>query len=202
MSDYSQTLIFADKEQLTTGDPLKTVAGADLDVELNAIKTAIATKADGTGAAQEFASGTWSPWYGQEWTSYPAFDNDGVGMSYRIYADINDPDIGGDVANGIVFISCLGGTAQTGTGTETTWSVINLPEAIRPFNEVQTKCLLTVAGALRGCHVTVTAAGVMTFIVLDESSSYLAVNYLNAMQAGAHAYPNGWNITYALGKGA
>lgn len=46
MSDYSQITDFSAKDALTTGDPEKIILGSDVDVELGAISTAIATKYD------------------------------------------------------------------------------------------------------------------------------------------------------------
>lgn len=44
MSNYNQITDFSAKDALVTGDPLKKVMGADVDAELSAISTAIATK--------------------------------------------------------------------------------------------------------------------------------------------------------------
>lgn len=46
MSNYSKTVDFAVKDTLATGDPLKVVRGTEINSELSAIQTAIATKAD------------------------------------------------------------------------------------------------------------------------------------------------------------
>ena len=46
MSDYTQVTDFSAKDALTSGDPEKIISGADVDVELAAISTAIATKYD------------------------------------------------------------------------------------------------------------------------------------------------------------
>lgn len=46
MSNYSQSTFFAPKDNLTTGNPNKIIYGSDIDAELSAISTAIATKAD------------------------------------------------------------------------------------------------------------------------------------------------------------
>ena len=74
MSDYSQVTDFSAKDALTTGDPEKIILGADVDAELAAIATAIATKFDtsndGAGSGLDadsvdgvgpFAVGTWVP---------------------------------------------------------------------------------------------------------------------------------------------
>lgn len=49
MSDYTQTTDFSTKDSLTTGDPEKVILGEDLDVELSAISTAIASKLNSSG---------------------------------------------------------------------------------------------------------------------------------------------------------
>lgn len=51
MSDYTQSTFFAPKDLLATGNPNKIVYGSDVDAELSAISTAIATKADVNGDA-------------------------------------------------------------------------------------------------------------------------------------------------------
>jgi len=57
MSDYSKTTDFAPKDALPSGDPEKTALGADLDVEFDALETAIASKVDESreGAANGIA---------------------------------------------------------------------------------------------------------------------------------------------------
>lgn len=50
MADYTQTTDFSEKDNLQSGDPLKIIRGQDVDVELDAIKTAIASKLDTTSA--------------------------------------------------------------------------------------------------------------------------------------------------------
>ena len=51
MSDYTQSTFFAPKDLLATGNPNKIIYGSDVDAELSAISTAIATKADVNGDA-------------------------------------------------------------------------------------------------------------------------------------------------------
>jgi hypothetical protein len=46
MSNYIKTVDFAAKDALTTGNPSKIVKGTEIDSELTAIQTAVATKAD------------------------------------------------------------------------------------------------------------------------------------------------------------
>lgn len=53
MSDYTQITDFSAKDALTAGDPNKLVKGSDLDGELAAIQTAIATKYDSADLASQ-----------------------------------------------------------------------------------------------------------------------------------------------------
>lgn len=46
MSDYTKTTDFAPKDALPSGDPEKIALGADLDVEFDALETAIESKVD------------------------------------------------------------------------------------------------------------------------------------------------------------
>lgn len=53
MADYTQITDFSAKDALTTGDPEKIILGADLDAELSAISTAIASKYDSNDIASQ-----------------------------------------------------------------------------------------------------------------------------------------------------
>lgn len=53
MSDYTQTIDFSAKDALSSGDPNKIIYGADVDSELAAISTAIATKYDSNDRASQ-----------------------------------------------------------------------------------------------------------------------------------------------------
>lgn len=46
MSNYTKSTNFATKDNLSSGNPLKIVKGAEIDTEFNNIQTAVATKAD------------------------------------------------------------------------------------------------------------------------------------------------------------
>lgn len=56
MSNYTQSTFFGPKDSLTPGDPLKKIKGTEIDAELSALSTAIATKADNTGPTSSFTS--------------------------------------------------------------------------------------------------------------------------------------------------
>jgi len=58
MANYSQTVFFGPKDALTTGDPSKVIKGTEMDGELSAISTAIASKENSAnkGAANGYAS--------------------------------------------------------------------------------------------------------------------------------------------------
>ena len=51
MSDYTQVNDYSAKDALSTGNPLKIIKGSDIDAELAAISTAIASKYDSTDVA-------------------------------------------------------------------------------------------------------------------------------------------------------
>jgi hypothetical protein len=51
MSNYTKTTNFATKDNLSPGNPLKIVKGAEIDTEFNNIATAVATKTDNSSAA-------------------------------------------------------------------------------------------------------------------------------------------------------
>jgi hypothetical protein len=51
MSNYTKATNFASKDALTTGNPLKTLSGTELDDEFNNIATAVATKANSSNTA-------------------------------------------------------------------------------------------------------------------------------------------------------
>lgn len=50
MSNYVKSTNFTSKDSLASGNPLKIVKGSEIDTEFNNIATAVATKADSTGA--------------------------------------------------------------------------------------------------------------------------------------------------------
>src|SRR5688572_24622006 len=56
MSDYVQTTFFAPKDALVTGNPAKKIKGAEIDPELSAISTAVATKFDSADVADNAAA--------------------------------------------------------------------------------------------------------------------------------------------------
>ncbi len=51
MSNYTKTTNFATKDNLSPGNPLKIVKGAEIDTEFNNIATAVATKTDNSAAS-------------------------------------------------------------------------------------------------------------------------------------------------------
>ncbi len=69
MSDYSQITDFSDKDALTTGDPEKVISGADVDGELAAISTAIASKIDEPGSP---STNDFLKWNGSAWVAAAA----------------------------------------------------------------------------------------------------------------------------------
>ena len=55
MSNYTKTVNFATKDNLSPGNPLKIVKGTEIDTEYNNIATAIATKTDGAASSTDNA---------------------------------------------------------------------------------------------------------------------------------------------------
>lgn len=93
MSDYSRTYNFTDKDNLASGDSNKRIKGSEIDVELNAIATAIATKADsgawttvaydvGNFAAQ--GGGTWTVDAGDQATFAYRISGTTMNVAFRI----------------------------------------------------------------------------------------------------------------------
>lgn len=61
MANYTKSTNFASKDSLLTGNPNKLVRGTEIDTEFNNIATAVATKADSTGATLSNANLTGTP---------------------------------------------------------------------------------------------------------------------------------------------
>ena len=55
MSNYTKTVNFATKDNLSPGNPLKIVKGTEIDTEYNNIATAVATKTDGAASSTDNA---------------------------------------------------------------------------------------------------------------------------------------------------
>ena len=74
MANYTRTQNFTVKDSLDTGDAEKIISGADMDGELNAIATAIATKTESS-----FESGTKMVFVGTAaptgWTLVTTYDD-------------------------------------------------------------------------------------------------------------------------------
>lgn len=62
MSDYTKATDFTAKDALATGNASKLIKGSEIDAELDAIATAISSKADAGGATFSgiTMSGTWT----------------------------------------------------------------------------------------------------------------------------------------------
>jgi len=66
MTDYARIFNFASKDALTTGDPAKLIKGSEVDQELDAIATAIATKLNLPSSP---VSGDVLTWNGSAWVA-------------------------------------------------------------------------------------------------------------------------------------
>jgi len=58
MSDYTQIVFYGPKDALSTGNPAKLIKGTEIDAELAAISTAVASKADVSGDTIFLGNGT------------------------------------------------------------------------------------------------------------------------------------------------
>ena len=116
MSNYSRVYDFSVKDGLTTGDPAKVIKGLEVDDELDAIATAIATKQDTGGASAQEVTGV-IKMYGAATAPADYLLCDGAAVSRTTYADLfavigvtygvgdgsttfNVPDLGGRVPAG------------------------------------------------------------------------------------------------------
>lgn len=116
MSNYSQLTNFTAKDALATGDPAKIVKGSDIDAELSAISTAIASKLDATGA---FVSGTKLPFYQN---TAPSGWTDQALTDVALVA-VTAASLTGGTTTGSWTITGLSGTQPTHTHGAGTYSV-------------------------------------------------------------------------------
>lgn len=122
MSDYTVATDFSVKDSLPSGDDQKIILGSDIDDEFDAIATAIATKAEGTGPAMEVtAAATFTADWGDLWDTPPTE----TGMRYIVYSD------------GTHKIWCImsdDGASRLGNINIFGGRMVNLPEPIQAFS--------------------------------------------------------------------
>lgn len=125
MSDYTPTTDFSAKDALTTGDPEKIILGSDIDVEFDAINTAVATKYDSTDLASQAnaeaeSSNTvlMTPLRVANWSDY----NAGMVGDIQALTDPNADRMLGwdDSAGAVIGFTFTAPLAFNGTGVELT----------------------------------------------------------------------------------
>ena len=118
MSDYTQTTDFSVKDNLTTGDAAKVIKGSDIDTELSAIATAIATKVESgdipSGSAMVFFQ-TAAP---SGWTKSTA-NND---KALRVTSGD-----GGGTGGSVAFETAFASQTPAGTVGSTTLTTSQIP---------------------------------------------------------------------------
>ena len=184
MSDYSQVTDFSAKDALAFGDSSKTVVGAELDTEWDAISAALATKL-------EYAGGVFSPvWVGFV-SAVPS--NGAVDFRWQIFRD---------GSHDLVILTTVDGAAVTGNaGTGTSLSISNLPKRIWPTGaqnstRYSSKCVAIIDGNKRQCYCTIQADGQLIFNGIASNGT------LDSTPATAststRGVPAGWMTMYAL----
>lgn len=155
MSNYAQLTNFTAKDALTTGDPSKIVKGADIDAELSAISTAIATKYDSSN--YPFASGTKLPFYQQNaptgWTDQALND---LALVAVTQASTNGGSTTGSWAISGLTVTDPGHSHGPGTfQVSTTPITVNGTGA----QQVASQAAYSVAGASASAFTSITVAG-------------------------------------------
>lgn len=133
MSDYTQTTDFSAKDALSTGDPNKLIKGSEVDAELAAISTAIATKYDSAdlatqGQAQAGSDNTtlMTPLRVEEHVTTWAGENAGIVADLQALADPNaDRLVMWDDSAGAAVLATLGDGLQV-SATDISLDIANL----------------------------------------------------------------------------
>ena len=124
MSNYTQITDFSVKDSLASGDAAKVIKGSDIDAELSAIATAIATKQEGgdvpSGSAMVFFQ-TAAP---TGWTKSTA-NND---KALRVTSGD-----GGGTGGSVAFETAFASQAVSGTNAGTALSTNQIPAHTHPI---------------------------------------------------------------------
>jgi len=214
MSNYTKTTNFASKDNLSPGNPLKIVKGAEIDTEFNNIQTAVATKTDnssanitggsitgitdlaiadgGTGASTATAAlNNLLPSQTSNANKY--LQTDGTNASWDAIS-VSTSDITGTlaVANG-----GTGVTSSTGTGSVV---LSNSPTLVTPALGTPASATLTNATGLPiSTGVSGLGTGVASFLA-TPSSANLATAVSDETGSGALVFANSPTlVTPALG---
>ncbi len=214
MSNYTKSTNFATKDNLSPGNPLKIVKGAEIDTEFNNIQTAVATKTDnsaanitggsitgitdlaiadgGTGASTAVAAlNNLLP--SQTSAANKYLQSDGTNASWDVVS-LSTADITGTlaVANG-----GTGVTSSTGTGAVV---LSNSPTLVTPALGTPASGVATnLTGLPISTGVSGLGTGVATFLA-TPSSTNLASAVSDETGSGALVFANSPTlVTPALG---
>ena len=183
MSDYTPTIDFGRKDNLTTGHPDKLVKGTEIDRELGAVSEAIKSKSEGTGDAVVTTIALFTPTYGTGFSSDPSGS-----MRYQIMSD------GG--THGIVTITDDNDAAFVGTSDTTAFSITGIPSVIRPDATIISNISMAYQdnSVIALGFASITAAGVMTFYKMG-ASAFSATGWTGSNSKG---FDQGWKVMYPL----
>lgn len=189
MSNYTPIISYGPKDSLTHGDPNKLIKGTQIDAELAAIATAIATKNDSLNYPVAVGSGA---------TPYLTANSGGVSGWGPVAGSLRDltPDIGSFTANYTGFSGTVTGQGvwfrigrigflflgvATGTSNANSFLLTNLPSVIQPtgaYNVPVSSVAITDNGTVlsaSGALVSATIGGPnITFVKNSSSTAWTA----------------------------